>query len=297
MGFAGVDLPENFDEAAETSPSAGAETPPKSLDGTKGSETPGTPTKQEMLDLDKHDRFRWQGRDWDRKELERGVLMQSDYTRKTQELAEARKYADNFDADLSKVLDDHALLDEMRKIYPAPYVNLAERIIERTNQLMGHTASAGASGQAGTPQDVQKLVQSMLSKELGPIKEKFSQTEQKEREIETQKLELWLDKTYEKYQTKYPSANPALVDSRCLAAHDSGTKITEGVIEKLFKASHDEAENWYVTRSKRQVADQKQANAKARDAGAGGGVPGGAPQKRTLKEARKAMLEEIEASA
>src|SRR5271166_2884879 len=73
---------------------------------------------QELIDLDKLERFLWKGKPTTRKEFESGWLRQQDYTRKTQALKESqakaeietRKFQDNLDADLEKLRQNPSLI-------------------------------------------------------------------------------------------------------------------------------------------------------------------------------------------
>lgn len=293
MGAFGVELPENFDApTTETPEPKTADTGVELGNAQSSSEAKPPETIQELLDLDKHERFRWQGREWSPKELQNAIMMREDYTKKTTSLAETRKYADNFDVDLEKVLAKPELLDVMRNIYPPQYMKVAERILERMN---GQPATRTEDTKQSP--DVSSVVQKLLDKELGPIKQTFSQISQEKHKVEVERVNTWLDSTYEKLLKKYPSANTALIDTRALSAHEQGHKVTEEVLDRLFKQAHDEAEAWYSNRAKKQVEEQKKANAAAKDTGAGGGTPTMERKKESIAEARKRMLEDVEATA
>jgi GTP-dependent phosphoenolpyruvate carboxykinase len=77
-------------------------------ENTQGSET--STEQPDLTDLDSVDRFRFAGREWTRDELQKSILMQNDYTRKTQEISETRKYYEHLQSDLPKVLRDPSRL-------------------------------------------------------------------------------------------------------------------------------------------------------------------------------------------
>src|SRR3954464_16064772 len=81
-------------------------------------EQPKTP---EMVDLESLEKFRYAGREMTPKELQQAVMLQSDYTRKTQQLAEERKYYDNLSADLSAVAQNPQLAAKFKEVYPEKF--------------------------------------------------------------------------------------------------------------------------------------------------------------------------------
>lgn len=288
----GVELPDNFDTPKDSVESAstdkageeGFEVGNAQKDSTKDGSQPETTGKsiQDLIDLDKLDRFRWQGREWTRKELTDGTLMQADYSRKTADLKEARKYADNFDADLAKIVENPALFDEFKRIYPKSYIQAAQRVVDSLNR--GQTQKAPADGRASLKDDP-------------TIRELFewkSQVEQSVKEARTQANLQWLDSQHEKLSPKYPLANGELVDKRLgdLLSSDKEMKVTEALMEDLYKKAANDADALYKSHYKRQVDDQKKANAKGKDAGVGSGVS--AKEKTlTMKEARQALFDKV----
>lgn len=305
--FAGVDR-EALEQAANEAPSSAPETQsaPESS-GKDGFEigngkqdlggatsTEGEPlTKQEILDLDKHEKFRWQGREWTREELQKSYMMQSDYTRKTAELSESRKYATNFDADLERVIENPELMAQMKAIYPASYVKLAERVLARMSPEQSEPASQQQQAQ-GQSQDYEKMMRTLLNKELAPLKEWKEQVSQQQYESEVKAIQAELDNKFDKLQAKYPEASQREVHTLIDAAIKRGETPNDSLFEKLFKESHSSFEKRYAERQTKQIAEQKKANAKARDIGQGGGTPGQAPIKRDMKSAREALLAEAE---
>lgn len=251
---------------------------------------PSTQTTNEMLDLDKHDRFRWQGKDWTREELQKSLMMQSDYTQKTQEVAESRKYATNFDADMERVIENPELLAQMRSIYPPSYVKVAERILERMEQRQEANPPAQAQGQP----DYEKTVRSLLEKEIAPLKEWKEQVSKQQYETEVKAISAELDTKFDKLQAKYPEASQREVHTLIDAAIKRGVTPDDKLFEKAFKESHSSFETRYTQRQKKAVEEQKTASAKARDIGAGGATPGQAPVKRDMKGAREALMAEFE---
>ena len=67
-----------------------------------------------------------------------------DYTRKTQEIAQERRYFANLDADLEKVRNNPSLAEEFKRIYPEQYHNF----LRYTQSNSATRPQSAASGQA-----------------------------------------------------------------------------------------------------------------------------------------------------
>ena len=73
----------------------------------------------QVVDITDPDRYRYNGRpvkDW-----ASGYMRQQDYTSKTQEIAQERKYYENLHYDLDKVRQDPALAEQFKQIYPEKF--------------------------------------------------------------------------------------------------------------------------------------------------------------------------------
>lgn len=315
--FLGVKLPDNFDAPetetgnTETAPSGapeGGSEAPAGSDGfevgnareevSKEGTTPEASAEKaaiaELLDLDKHERFRWQGREWTRKELTDGVLMRQDYTRKTQEAAEARKYVDNFEADLAKIERNPALMSKFREIYPRNFVRMAERILGgRTT-----TPQPASSGTQDTkPSFDRNVVESLLQEKLSPILDWKEQVEQSVAEAQTEQNIQWLDSQFEKLKTKYPfgSEKEVHADLQSFLAQGTGGKVTAELMDQLYKQSHEAREATFKAHYKKQVEEQQAANRKAKDVGKGASADSKPKSKMTMQEAKKALFNRFDA--
>lgn len=274
--------PSSFDSGAQsTGTEIHAPTPEKVSGGIPGvSESTQPEATKDILDLDKLERFRFNGREWNPKDLKNAYLMREDYTRKTQELSEARKYADNFEHDLAKVWEDRNLLSEMKKVYPASYVAIAEKLLSQ-----GHPQPQSA------PQQSTGQMPDEIAQRLQPIEQKFAQWEKAQQEAETKKISSWLDNQFTSLSKKYPYANDLAVTALAETAYRNGEKITEATLEKLFKSENEKLKSRYDEMYKSKVEEQLTAGKKATDIGAGGGVPGQAPKQiKSFKEAADAHL-------
>lgn len=277
----GVELPDNLGSTGDTSvPQTDAAPAGEAPSGdTVSNEGQKPETAQEILDLDKLERFRFNGREWNPKEFRNTQLMREDYTRKTQELAEARKYADNFAHDLQAVAKDRSLFEKFKSIYPREYVALAEKHLNN-----GQTPNP--QGDATKPQSQDPRLESLF--------ERVEKWEASQREAEVKQIQSWLDNQYSTLSKKYPLADHEVINARAEVAAKQGTEITQAVLEKLFKANDQEIKAKWEGHYKTKVNQQKEAGLKGRDVGPGGGVPSGEPKRaRTIKEATQIAIEDL----
>lgn len=278
----GVDLPDNIGSGAPSpEPSTGGTPSDTTVSSEKASDTGLADGKPSITDLDKLERFRFEGREWSRKELQNAYLRQQDYSRKTQELAETRKYTDNFAADLRTVMKDRGRFQEFQRLYPREFVERAQEILETMPK---------AGGQATTE------VQDPVNEKLAALEGKIQSYEQRAEAQEIEKLQLWIDNQFANLSKKYPDANPELVNARAEVQARRGVKITEPVLEKLFKENDGQIKAQFEARYKGKVSKQINAGREGRDVGPGGGLPGDAPKNpKTFKEARDMMISDMQA--
>lgn len=287
----GVTLPDNIGETQSTAPDTGAPSgapegaaPSPDTISPKGTSTETPKGADALTDLDKLERFRFQGREWSRKDLERAYLRQEDYSRKTQELAETRKYTDNFAADLRTVIKDRSRLEEFKRLYPREYVERAEEIL---STLPG-----------SRPPETQQTgnVDPAFREDIEGIKREFNQLKQEREAQAIEQIQSWLDNQFDTLGKKYPNARQKEVMADAEVAARNCTKVTAEVLEKLFKASDAEISGAWEAKYKEKVNKQLSAGKQARDIGPGGGVPGEAPRTpKTFKEARELMIEDMKA--
>lgn len=280
----GVELPENLGNAAE---SAGSST--DSAPETKVSSEASTPeTIQQILDLDKQDRFRFADKEWTPKELRSSVMAHSDYSRKTQELAQARKYADNFEADLEKIVANPNLIAEMKRVgYPPAYIKVAQRAVDALNP---QREERGTNPGPEIPSAVKQQLEDLMGWKESVV--------QQNHQAEVQRIAENLDSWFDKYGKKFGDADPDAVLNRAYAISDAGKKVTEKVVETLFKQHHEAMNAKFSSKYKAKVDGQLDVNSKGREAGVGGGAPGAAPKtNKTLKEAKEAWLNDLKNSA
>lgn len=243
-----------------------------------------------LAELEKMERFKFDGQEWTPKDLKNAILRMNDYTRKTQELSENRKsveteqlYRDNFQVDFQKVLHNPELLDVFRTYYPAHWVKVAEQLLE-SNKSQTPKASETQTNQ-NTPQG--SGLDPAVMKKLDYIEKTFQQ-----REVEA--LEKTLDMEFNKLTSKYPKANQELALARAQILSDQKVDILkDGKLEEIFKNLNEIESGREKQWRENLIKEQKQANAKGRDIGKGGGTPGKAPEKMDFRQAREHMLKGI----
>jgi hypothetical protein len=229
----------------------------------------------DVVDLDKLERFRFGGKEYSKddwsKEWESSRLRYSDYTKKTQEVAEARKYAENFSADLVWVAEDpQSRIEQLKKVYPKQYVDAAERLLSRVS----------------SPSAQQPKATSSLPPELKQVMDEVSEWKQSVREQEKRAALTQIEGLHQQYSSKYPYADADVVDTRVMLALED-LKMTKEelsrelprIYEQAYKQHNDQLLAKAQSREKAKVEEQVKAGKAARDTGPGGTTPGQAPKK------------------
>jgi len=284
----GVELPANLgaNNAVNDTASAAPESHAAPETISTESRSTETPNQSQMVDLDKQEKFRFKGRDWTRDEFEKGYLRQQDYTQKTQELTERRKYVDNFAADLSTVASDPSRMADFERMYPKEFVALAKTHLAK---LKGQNPQETTTNESKSWKD---------DPEFQEFKSELSEWKSEKAQAEVKSIQTWLDGQFDSLTKKYPHAHTEIVNSRAeaMARQFQGTdqKITAQVLDKLFKENNDEMKTRSDSMYKTKITNQINAGKSARDIGPGGDVDGGAPKKfRTIKEATAGFLSDI----
>jgi hypothetical protein len=299
MAF-GVELPADFSkdlasQGGSSDPQLAAKDTMLAPDGDSQSTAPegeksSEEKLQEIIDLDKTQKFKWQGKEWTAEELRKATLLQSDYTKKTQELAETRKYADNFATDLERVLRNPDLLGAMAKVYPKEYVARARSILAMRSPNAEAGAPEGQKSETNLPPELQEK----LSK-LDEILEWREQEAKRAQEMEVERIEERIDNAFNKFGKTYQYADEAAVLAKLSAAVDSAKmrgeqlELTDKLVETLFKQSHERISQLISTQAKNTLKTQQAASKKALDTGTGGEPATKPPVKMTMKEAKAAM--------
>lgn len=233
-----------------------------------------------VLDLAKAEKFLFEGKEMTYEDLKKSYLRQQDYTKKTQELAQERKFMDNLSWDLKKVKTNPALASEFKKIYPEKFHSYLDVIIE---QQAREDKGQGAASQ---------LPQEFLDK-LSQHEEMLQSFQSERQQAEQAKISNTLEQFEQKFTKKYPQAELGSV-YHAMETHvrqmrdenpDYGFKdMNEKVIEGFYKSTHDYFAKRFSDWQKSQLKSIKDANSMGSDIPPGGGIPGEAPQKMRLKD-------------
>lgn len=227
-----------------------------------------------IAELEKMEKFKFDGQEWTPKDLKGAILRQKDYTQKTQTLSEDRKsfekeqkFYENLAWDLQKLRDNPQLVQEFISIYPEKFHKFAEEALrESTAQIPDKTEK-----QVNQPQ-----VPVQLLSRVDRLEKFFT-------EQETKKNELEISQTMTELAQKYPGTDTErskrIVLMEAHGRHSAGQKLTPDVWEDIYKKVHEEREAELKAEYGDRVRKQTQANSKARDVGAGGGTAGTAPPK------------------
>ncbi len=227
-----------------------------------------------IVDLDSLEKVKYAGREMTLKELRSAMMMQSDYTRKTQSIAEERKYYDNLSADLAAVKGNPSLAEKFKSIYP-----------EKFHSYLGYVTQA----QQAQPQQSQ---QSQYAQIDPNVMQRFQRLETDMNQREVAAINAELDAKFKSYSEKFPFADEEAAIARAQSLMERGEKITDKVWEGIWKSVHDKNETKFKQLQAEQVKKQKAANSVGKDVASGGGIPGSAPrQPKTIKEASKFALE------
>lgn len=310
--FLGVELPDKFEtNSSESAPEVsdvGGDTdkaPEETQDTSdkpdgSSSDKPATAQVVEkpadLLDLDKHERVRFKGREYSVQELRDSFLRHEDYTRKVQQSNEVAKYARGFEEDLQTLIENPARLGEFKKIYPKAYVRAAEKVLE-------NLATKGAATSQASHPETQPSQRAALDPEIQRQIEEFSEFKQnfesKLAEANVQRDQETLNGWFTEFANKFPEADQEVVNTRAyfqsVQKESEGKSLTKADVEKLFKADHEAREARFTERVRSLNTKQKAVARKSQDMGGGGGVPASPSQKpKTFKEANALMEKDLE---
>jgi hypothetical protein len=248
-------------------------------------------SQPQIVELDKLEKFKYNGRELTPKEIEsweKGHMMQADYTKKTQAIAEERKYYDNLPADLKKVASDSRLAEEFRKIYPERFHGYVDFLIEQSKRNNPNV-------QAPESQERQALDPAVMEKlkkldEIDELKSFVNEAKQKAYETELKQVETNLAMLSDRFTKAYPFAQEHSVLSLASAIVAEGKELDEKTFENIWKADHERTEKYFKTYQKQLNEKQLEANTRGKDVASGGGIPGQAPKVMSLREARDAAI-------
>lgn len=234
-----------------------------------------------VVDIDKLEKFMYEGKEWTKDDLRRSILMHQDYTKKTQEVASERKaieserrFAENVPYDLEKLSRDPTLISEFKRVYPQKYHATAEKILERLGIQSPKVDQPKPNDYSAEVARLERVEQWMNT-------------------VETEKMQQHLDHTFDKLKTKFPEADELVVIAKAQARRNQGEDIKDSDFEKWFKDDHEnrakKLEDYYLGK----IKDQKAANRKGRDVPAGGEAPSAPAKKLSFKEATNQAIKDL----
>lgn len=247
-------------------------------------------SNQDMADaiaeLDKMEKFKFQGQEWSPKDLEKAILRQKDYTQKTQSLAEERKqietqkaetkFYENLYYDLNAVKQNPQLVSEFLRTYPEKFHSYLRDVLQN-DQTKPNENKQQSSPQVDfeTASRLQKLESVLFEQEVA----KNAQV------IESRISDL---------TKKYPDALPEMAIARVYEAANAGKKVTDADWEKAFQQVDTQIKNLVKTRYGDLVKKQSETNKRSRDVESGGGTPGRAPEKfKSLKDVTAFAIQDM----
>jgi hypothetical protein len=291
MGAFGVELPDNINELHSGEPAP--EAAPEKVE-VAPEKAPEELTAKEIVELEKLEKFKFNGQELTLKDLQNQILMRKDYTQKTQELGEARKFVDNFDIDLDKVIANPSLMKQFKGIYPASYVEKAEKILK---MAWKDTPQTGQTTQAQGAPPAMELPQEILAKldRVDQLERWMNGQEQEKQTARQSVIETQLDDWFKDLSSKYQFADPDAVLTKAQAFADAGHKVDKEMLDKIFAEKDGHYQKAWATTQQQKQKQQLKVGAQAKEAGRGGDVPSAAPQEaKTLKDVRKNLLKSLE---
>jgi hypothetical protein len=259
------------DSSPESNTQSSEEIKVESTDNTQSSVDAKAEAQAQIAELEKIGTFKYQGKTWSVGELEKAMLRQQDYTKKTQSVAEERKaieedrkYYDNLYYDLEKVKANPSLANEFVSLYPEKFHSYLESVLANTNTQMPQQAETRQTPTYAQP-DIKLL-------------SRLDRLEKTYQQQEVEKTTQEIQKTMDGLSKKYPDALPEVCLARAYEAHNAKVKMTPEVWEDIYKTSDKQMKDWAKARYGELVNKQKTANEKARDVDPGGGTLGRAPK-------------------
>lgn len=257
----------------------------------KLAKNPNALNEAELADLDKLEKFKWNGKVMTAKELKAMAMMQSDYTKKTQAIAEQKKYQENLAFDLENVKNNPSLVDAFKRIYPKEYHRFIDFVV--SNATGTEAKVQPAQGQAAEAPKVEAAKPEAEVKPDPRLEELYNHYQETQQQAATEKVNALFDRLNQKFPDADEGKIIAKVQSLIeLSQRDNRySRPTDKDIESMFKNEHEKYNSTLKERLSKMIAEQKKANVKGSAPLGGGGTPGQAPvMPRTIKEAGQLAL-------
>lgn len=247
----------------------------------------------EPLDLDKVEKFYFRGQELTPEEIDRGFMRQQDYTRKTQELSNERKFIQNLSADLESVRDNPQLAEQFKKIYPENY----HKFLEMVNKESSDSYDMDDADENSLPPHVMEKL-----KKLDQIEQKLQAQEKQQHEAQVQAAEKVIDNMFDKFGKQFPYAVEDVVINRVQAMLEENRdnpnfRLTEGTWQRVFKQVNDHYLKQFESRYRSQTEAQLKTSENASDSAPGGMAPGRQPKRLSFEEATEMAIQDLSGRA
>jgi len=250
---------------------------------------------KDILDLGKLGKFKFEGKEMTYDELRKSYLRHQDYTKKTQEIAQERKFQENLYADLQQVAKNPQLIAEFKQIYP-----------EKFHSYLAFVQKQEQQAQQNAQSQTQQLPQSLPPEILERIERQEKMLEainQDSSEAMSETLNNTFETLEKEVMEKYPKADMVHVLSHVQSYLDENgvnakslLKNREG-LKNLFndvaKSSHEMMTKKFESWQKQQLEEARKVNKKAGDIGRGGATPTGPAQKMRLKDVADHIIADL----
>ena len=253
--------------------------------------------QNQTLDLDRLDKFTFQGREYTPEELHKAILRQQDYSAKTQELAQKRKTLHHESPgvteqmllqDLEAVRRNPELADTFREKWP-------ETFHRYLGDILGETPDNNrASNDDDAP--MSREVKSLRA-EIAKLQKKLARVDEIDQRFESERQQMADKKLAEVYgnlSSKYPLASEDSVTARANAAIEAGMPITEGLIERFFRLEHERLERIATERHKARVRSMKEKTKQATEGPAAGDKPKTERKRMSFTEAAELAISRMQ---
>jgi hypothetical protein len=210
---------------------------------------------------------------------------QADYTKKTQTFAQERQQwtrssqaikDGSVEADLEKVRSGQASIADFKRVYHKDFHHYVDQLIGQQQNRKGQNQQGG--------------IDPAFLNDVNQIKQQFHQ-------MQTDAIDKELEVKEAEFTKKYPFADPAAAYMQAEAILDNknqnGLKpeITSREWDAIWKAANDKQSERFKQYQSNLVKGQRTQNAKSRDVGAGGGIPGQAPVRpKNIKQATEMLM-------
>lgn len=279
------EIPQEF----QTSPEATSDSS-SSADQSRNPEQRSAPEEQsiqeQIYELEKLSKFKFKGQDYTPQDLEKAILRQQDYTKKTQSLGDERKafeqerkFYENVNADIDYIKNNpekqDMLINKFIELYPQKFHGALKQALSSMT-----SSSQGQNNQ----QNYRQQPDIDLMNRINGLESKF-----KEQEVAKNTIEI--NQTIDNLSKKYSDAIPELVIGRVnetynqILQENPNAQLTPQMWEDVFKQVDSEMKQLVKTKYGSLVKQQSEANSKSKSPQGGGGTMGRAPNKfKSLKD-------------